>query len=128
MNISIKLLKYKLIDKVYITSEINQFSGPSGYIETLLANGHNQKRSGDILFIFNPSVFKDTPWNRTGTDHHSGLSYDTHVPLLFFGKVIKHGETYQKTEITDIAPTISALLEISFPNGCIGQPLEFVLD
>jgi predicted AlkP superfamily pyrophosphatase or phosphodiesterase len=127
-DISIKLLKYKLIDKVYITSEINQFSGPSGYIETLLANGHNQKRSGDILFVFNPSVFKDTPWNRTGTDHHSGLSYDTHVPLLFFGKGIKHGETYQKTEITDIAPTISALLEISFPNGCIGQPLEFVLD
>ena len=90
-------------------------------------NGHNQKRSGDILFVYNPGVFKDTEWNRTGTDHYSGFSYDTHVPLLFFGKGIKHGQTLSKTEITDIAPTMSALLGISFPNAAIGQPLEFVL-
>lgn len=127
-EIAIELLKYKLIDKVYTTSKINQFQGSQGYLETLLSNGHNQKRSGDVLYVYNPSVFKDTPWNRTGTDHHSGLSYDTHVPLLFFGKGIKHGQTLQKTEITDIAPTMSALLGISFPNGAIGQPLEFVLD
>jgi predicted AlkP superfamily phosphohydrolase/phosphomutase len=125
--LSLQLLEYNLIDKVYITSEINQFEGSQGYLESLLANGHNQKRSGDILFIYKPEVFKDTKWNRTGTDHHSGYSYDTHVPLLFYGKGIKQGETFKKTEITDIAPTISALLGISFPNACIGQPLEFVL-
>lgn len=129
-EISLQLLQYKLIDKVYVTSQINQFVNTSGngYLETLLDNGHHQKRSGDILFVFNPSVFKDTPWNRTGTDHHSWLSYDTHVPLLFFGKGIKCGQTIRKTEITDIAPTISALLGISFPNGCVGEPLDFVLD
>lgn len=123
-----QLLKYTLIDKVYITSEINQFEGPDGFVEDLLKNGHHQKRSGDLLFVYNPAVFKDTKWNRTGTDHHSGFSYDTHVPLLFFGKGIKHGETNKKTDITDIAPTMSALLGISFPNAAIGQPLEFVLD
>ncbi|GAA4949042.1 alkaline phosphatase family protein [Algibacter agarivorans] len=123
-----QLLKYDLIDKVYMTSKINHFEGPEGFLETLLKNGHNQKRSGDLLFVYNPEVFKDTPWNRTGTDHHSGLNYDTHVPLLFFGKGIKHGQTLQKTEITDIAPTMSALLDISFPNAAIGQPLEFVFD
>jgi predicted AlkP superfamily pyrophosphatase or phosphodiesterase len=125
--VSIKLLEYKLIDKVYMTSTINQFEGPNGHLEDLLNNGHNQKRSGDILFVFNPSVFKDTPWNRTGTDHHSGLNYDTHVPLLFYGNGINQGSTLQKTEIIDIAPTISALLGISFPNGSTGKPLEFIL-
>ena len=125
--LSLQLLEYNLIDKVYITSEINQFEGSQGYLESLLSNGHNQKRSGDILFIYKPEVFKDTKWNRTGTDHHSGYSYDTHVPLLFYGKGIKQGETFKKTEIIDIAPTISALLGISFPNACIGLPLEFVL-
>ena len=123
-----KLLNYDLIDKVYVTSAINQFENNSGVLETLLANGHNQKRSGDILFVFEPYVLKDTPWNRLGTDHGTAQNYDTHVPLLFFGKGIKHGQTLQKTEITDIAPTISALLGISFPNGAIGQPLDFVLD
>ena len=126
--ISRKLLSYKLISSVHMTSVINKFPSSLGYQETMLFNGHNQKRSGEILFTFNPEVFKDTPWNRTGTDHHSGYNYDTHVPLLFFGKGINQGTTLKRTNITDIAPTISAILGISFPNASIGQPLEFVID
>ncbi|MCB0382173.1 MAG: alkaline phosphatase family protein [Psychroserpens sp.] len=127
-NVSRKLLSYQLISNVYITSAINQFPESTGYQEIMLFNGHHQKRSGDILFTFTPEVFKDTNWNRTGTDHHSGFNYDTHVPLLFFGKGIKKGQTVKRTHITDIAPTISALLGISFPNASIGEPLEFVID
>nr|WP_231928780.1 alkaline phosphatase PafA [Formosa sp. Hel1_31_208] len=126
--VSRKLLSYRLINNVVMTSEINRLPEASGYHEVMLYNGHNQKRSGDIVFTFNPEVFKDAQWNRTGTDHHSGYNYDTHVPLLFFGKGIKHGETLKRTHVIDIAPTISALLGISFPNASIGQPLEFVID
>jgi predicted AlkP superfamily pyrophosphatase or phosphodiesterase len=126
--VSRKLLTYKFISNVYMTSAINQFQEFDGYQEELLFNGHHQKRSGDILFIFQPEVFKDSNWNRTGTDHHSGYNYDTHVPLLFFGKGINQGQTLQRTSVTDIAPTISALLGISFPNASIGKPLEFVID
>jgi predicted AlkP superfamily pyrophosphatase or phosphodiesterase len=126
--LSLELLKYDLIDKVYMTSNINQFMGTEDYLEVLLRNGHNQKRSGDLLFVYSAGVFKDTGWNRTGTDHHTGFNYDTHVPLLFFGKGIKHGETLIRTDITDIAPTISGFLGISFPNGSIGEPLEFVFE
>lgn len=125
-DISRKLLTYDLIDKVYITSVLNHFEGPEGYLENLLKNGHNQKRSGDIVFVYEPGVFKDTPWNRTGTDHHSGFNYDTHVPLLIYGPNIKNGSTFKKTNITDLAPTISALMGISLPNGAVGEPLEFV--
>ena len=123
-----KLLSYSLVSNVYATSDINTLSNMDGYQEQLLFKGFHQKRSGDIIFTFNPAVFKDTPWNRTGTDHHSGYNYDTHVPLLFFGKGIRKGETLQKTVIPDIATTISALLGISFPNAATGQPLEFILD
>ncbi len=123
-----KLLNYDFIDKVYVTNHLNQIEGTSGYLEELLSKGHNQKRSGDILFVFDPYVLKEASWNLTGTDHGTALNYDTHVPLLFFGKGIKHGQTLQRTEITDIAPTMSALLGISFPNAAIGQPLEFVME
>jgi predicted AlkP superfamily pyrophosphatase or phosphodiesterase len=126
-ELSYKLLQYDLIDKVYVTNGINQMNGSTGYLEELLQNGHNQKRSGDILFVFDPYVLKEASWNTTGTDHGTALNYDTHVPLLFFGKGIKHGQTLQRTNIIDIAPTMSALLGISFPNGATGQPLEFVL-
>lgn len=126
-ELGIRLLNYDLIDKVYVTNRFNQLEETSGYLEEMLNKGHNQKRSGDILFVYPPYVLKDVLWNRTGTDHGTALNYDTHVPLLFFGKGIKQGQTLQRTEIIDIAPTISALLGISFPNGSIGQPLEFVL-
>jgi predicted AlkP superfamily pyrophosphatase or phosphodiesterase len=94
-------------------------------IEALLQRGFNQKKSGDVIFVYDPAFIS---YSKTGSTHGSGLNYDTHVPLLFFGKGIKQGDTFQKTEITDIAPTMSALLGISFPNGAIGQPLEFVLE
>lgn len=117
-------ITYKNISKAYTATTMSSVDFTTG-IEALLQNGFNQKRSGDVLLVNDPAYIS---YRKTGSTHGSGLNYDTHVPLLFFGKGIKHGETFQKTEITDIAPTMSALLGISFPNGAIGQPLEFVLD
>lgn len=117
-------LTYKNIYKVYTATTMNNTHFDNG-IEHLLQMGYNQKRSGDVLLLDDPAFI--SYW-KTGTTHGSGLNYDTHVPLLFFGKGIKHGHTFKKTEITDIAPTISALLGISFPNFAIGQPLEFVFE
>lgn len=117
-------LTYKNIYKVYTATTMNNTHFDNG-IEHLLQMGYNQKRSGDVLLLDDPAFI--SYW-KTGTTHGSGLNYDTHVPLLFFGKGIKHGQTFKKTEITDIAPTISALLGISFPNFAIGQPLEFVFE
>jgi predicted AlkP superfamily pyrophosphatase or phosphodiesterase len=117
-------ITYNNIYKAYTATTMGSNEFTEG-IEALLYMGYNQKRSGDVLLVDDPAYIS---YGKTGSTHGSGLNYDTHVPLLFFGKGIKHGETVQKTEITDIAPTMSALLGISFPNGAVGQPLEFVLN
>ncbi len=119
-----ELIGYEGIDKVYAAETMQKASFTTG-IEVLLQNGYNQKRSGDVITVKSPAVIS---YGRTGSTHGSGLNYDTHVPLLFFGKGIAKGSTFTKTEITDIAPTMSALLGIGFPNGATGKPLEFVLD
>ncbi|MFI1771808.1 alkaline phosphatase PafA [Thalassobellus citreus] len=119
-----EIINYNNIDKAYTATSMSSTSFNTG-IEALLQNGFNQKRSGDVIFVYDPAFIS---YSRTGSTHGSGLNYDTHVPLLFFGKGIKHGETFKKTKITDIAPTISAYLGISFPNGTTGEPLEFVLE
>lgn len=119
-----ELIDYNNIDKVYSAHAMGTTDFTSG-IEALLQKGFNQKRSGDVVIVTDPGYIS---YSKTGSTHGSAFNYDTHVPLLFFGKGIKHGQTIQKTEITDIAPTISALLGISFPNGSIGQPLDYVLD
>ncbi|WP_178989831.1 alkaline phosphatase PafA [Winogradskyella schleiferi] len=123
-TIAMEQLGYKNVYKVYTATTMST-SGFSTGLEELLQNGFNQKRSGDVILVNDPSFI---PYGRTGSTHGSGQNYDTHVPLLFFGKGIKHGETFEKTVIPDIAPTISALLGISFPNSATGQPLEFVID
>ena len=74
-----------------------------------------------------PNV-KFIDYDKTGSTHGSAQIYDTHVPLLFYGKGISQGVTNQRTEISDIAPTISALLGISFPNGATGRPINEVLE
>ncbi|WP_111309289.1 alkaline phosphatase PafA [Confluentibacter sediminis] len=119
-----EIITYPHIDKAYSAATMNKASFTEG-IESLLQKGFNQKRSGDVLFVYDTAYIS---YGKTGSTHGSAFNYDTHVPLLLFGKGIKHGETIQKTEITDIAPTMSALLGISFPSGTIGKPLEFVLE
>ena len=63
-----------------------------------------------------------------GTTHGSGYDYDTHVPLIFYGKGIKKGETKTRTHITDIAPTISALLGLKNNETYSGRILDFVIE
>lgn len=117
-------LNYNDVAKVYTAHTMNTTDFTRG-VEELLQNGFNQKRSGDVILVNDIGFIS---YGKTGSTHGSGLNYDTHVPLLFFGKGIKQGETVRKTVIPDIAPTISALLGISFPNGSTGMPLEFVID
>lgn len=87
----------------------------------LLQRGFNPKRSGDVLFSLNPATIS---YPRTGSTHGSGYNYDTHVPFLLYGWGVRSGETYQLTAITDIIPTLSALLQMSPPNGATGRIVE----
>ncbi|MBU2928799.1 alkaline phosphatase PafA [Winogradskyella psychrotolerans] len=122
--IAMEELSYPNVSKVYTGTTMSTTSFSFG-VEELLQNGHNQKRSGDVLIVNDAAYIS---YGKTGSTHGSALNYDTHVPLLFFGKGIKHGQTFDKTVIPDIAPTISALLGVSFPNGATGQPLGYVID
>lgn len=119
-----ELIAYKNVNKVFSASTMTTSNFSTG-IESLLQNGYNQKRSGDIILVPESNYIS---YSKTGSTHGSGLNHDTHVPLLFFGKGIKHGDTYNKTVIPDIATTISAFLGISFPNGATGEVLGFVID
>lgn len=118
------LLQQDNIAKVY-TRERLQSAGYSTGISELIQNGFNQKRSGDIVYVTDPGYIV---YPEKGTTHGSGFSYDTHVPLIFFGKGIKKGSSFDLSEIPDIAPTISAMLGISFPNAATGKPLSTMLD
>ncbi|MBK7429769.1 MAG: hypothetical protein IPI62_02225 [Bacteroidetes bacterium] len=65
--------------------------------------------------------------SKTGTTHGSAYRYDTHVPLVFYGKNVIQGRTHGQVSVSDIAPTVCTFLNIEFPSGSSGKPLEEVL-
>ncbi|WP_460694977.1 alkaline phosphatase PafA [Mucilaginibacter puniceus] len=92
-----------------------------------IINGYNAERSGAIQIILKPGWFSGrTPAagkTPTGTSHGTWNPYDAHIPFVLMGWGIKHGSTTRETHMTDIAPTIAALLHIQAPNGTIGKPV-----
>lgn len=94
-------------------------------LKTMITNGYNFKRSGQVQVVFNPGWLET--YARTGTTHGAWNPYDTHIPLLFLGWNIHPGSSNTTVHMTDIAPTLAALLHIQMPNGCIGTPIVDVL-
>ena len=112
--------------KVYKTVTANTLKNTnftSGILNRL-QNGYNQKFSGDVMVIPNPAII---PYSKTGTTHGSGFSYDTHVPLIFYGNGIKKGASASYYPIIDIAPTLANILKITEPNGSTGKVIIEVL-
>ncbi len=92
-------------------------------------NGYNQKRSGDVILTFNAGFVQDDDSeidvsSVKGTIHGSGYGYDTHVPLLWFGNGISPGESVRQVSPTDIASTLTMILNLQLPSGNTGIPLK----
>ena len=120
----IRILKsFEFISDAHSANFILNSKNLDGY-QKLIQNGFHQKRSGDVALILKPNVIF---YDGKGTTHGSGYNYDTHVPLIFYGCGIKHGETESITEIPDIAPTISKLLGQKMENST-GESLDFIFE
>jgi predicted AlkP superfamily pyrophosphatase or phosphodiesterase len=110
----------------YTADHIRDASYTDGGIKGFVVRGYNFKRSGDIVISLDPGWFAAV--SLQGTTHGSPYTYDTNVPAVFFGFGIKKGSSVRYHPITDIAPTISALLRIKYPSGCTGQPVAEIFE
>lgn len=92
---------------------------------TMMINGYHPKRSGDIVIV------KSAGWksgSRTGATHGDWNPYDAHIPLVWMGTGIRPGKTHRNIGMTDIAPTLAAILNIQTPSGTIGQVITEITD
>ncbi len=116
------LLKQDGVANAYSENLLRQGSYGEEGIKGMVIRGYNPKRCGDVVMVLESGWYSATKVE--GTSHGSPYTYDTHVPMLFYGNGIKKGSSVQYHRITDIAPTISVLLNIKFPSGCTGQPVQ----
>jgi hypothetical protein len=88
-------------------------------IREMIVNSYYPRRSGDIQLVYAPQWIDN--FEKAGTTHGVWNPYDAHIPLLWYGWNIRPGKTSREVSITDIAPTLAALLKIQMPSGCTGE-------
>jgi predicted AlkP superfamily pyrophosphatase or phosphodiesterase len=118
------LMTQDQVKRVYTEEEILANSGTDYYLNCI-AKGYDVTQDGDMVILDKPGYIE---YGATGTSHGTPYSYDTHVPLIFFGWNIKAGQTSDRKVITQIAPTIAQKIKTAFPNGTEAEVLTEVVD
>jgi predicted AlkP superfamily pyrophosphatase or phosphodiesterase len=115
--------KLKGIAECFTRTEILSGQLPRTRVANSVALGFNAERNGDLVAVPKPFwVFGEaTP---LATSHSTPYSYDTHVPVIFYGAGIKAGIFTTPSSPLDIAPTLSAILKIEQPSNSVGQILN----
>lgn len=116
------LLKQPGIANAIDLQQLNNVPLPDR-VKLMLKNGYNQKNGGDIHVIMKPQYFENV---RTGSTHGVWNPYDARIPLIWYGWNIKKGKSNREVYMTDIAPTVAALLNIQIPNASIGTVITEV--
>jgi predicted AlkP superfamily pyrophosphatase or phosphodiesterase len=116
------LLKQPGIFRVVDLENIATSGLPSAVL-TPLTNGYNQRLSGDLQYLYMPFYGS----YEKGASHGYWNPFDTHIPLVWFGWNIKKGKTSREVYMTDIAPTLAAMLKIQMPNASIGKVITEVV-
>lgn len=125
-----QLKSWSNIKNTYTADELENSEHADNW-KNLIKNGYMKEESGDVIFMLDAGYLpyqKDTEKNRQGTSHGSGYSYDTHVPLLWYGKNIPTQEVFRKVEITDITATLTHILQLSKPSLTTGEPIIEILN
>jgi hypothetical protein len=105
----------------FINLEEGKVSALPVVYQEMVQNLYNPKRSGELMILVEPGWFHG---GTKGTTHGTMWTYDTHVPMLWYGNGVPQGSTVRTTYISDIAPTVSSMLDILEPNGSIGKPIS----
>lgn len=99
---------------------------PHTRVANSVALGFYAERNGDLVLVSKPFwVFGETA--PLATTHGTPYSYDTHVPVIFYGAGIKAGVFTTPSSPLDIAPTLAAVLKIEQPSNVVGHILAEAL-
>jgi hypothetical protein len=86
---------------------------------------HSYSPEGAWYVMGVPEIY--TVGSSKGTDHASPYTYDTHVPLAFYGLPFRPGTYRTHAEPVDLAVTLASLLGINAPTHAVGRVLTEAL-
>jgi hypothetical protein len=118
------LMEQPGIAQVFTRDQLESGELPNSPLRAQVLKAWDREVSGDLYIVQQPF----TLFGGNVATHGSPYTYDTNVPLMFYGRNwIKSGKYPQAAAVADLAPTLSYLLEIRPPSGSEGRVLEELL-
>jgi arylsulfatase A-like enzyme len=96
---------------------------PSTALGRKFSNSYSPEGGWYVMGV--PEIYTVGP--AKGTDHASPYTYDTHVPLAFYGLPFRPGTYRTHAEPIDLAATLASLLGINAPTHAVGRVLTEAL-
>jgi len=103
----------------FTKSQLAAGEAPNTPLGKKFLNSYSPEGSWYVLGV--PDLYTVGP--ATGTDHASPYTYDTHVPLAFYGLPFRVGTYRTHAEPVDMAATLASLLGINAPTHSVGRVL-----
>jgi predicted AlkP superfamily pyrophosphatase or phosphodiesterase len=113
---------FPFVARTYTRTELLKHVAPESEVDRLVARGFYPERSPDVIIVVKPYYL----FGGEGASHGTPYNYDTHVPLIFYGFGISAGVHTEHVGISDVAPTLAALMHIQTPSGSVGKVLRGV--
>jgi hypothetical protein len=116
-------LKQAGLRDYYTKSQLAEGEVPDTPLGRKFLNSYSPEGGWYVLGVPEPYTVGSTK----GTDHASPYTYDTHVPLAFYGLPFQAGTYRTHAEPVDLAATLASLLGINAPTHAVGRVLTEAL-
>ena len=107
----------------FTKSQLAEGAVPSTALGKKFLNSYSPEAGWYVLGVPEPY----TVGGAKGTDHASPYTYDTHVPLAFYGLAFRPGAYRTRAEPVDLAVTLASLLGINAQTAAVGRVLTEAL-
>jgi len=124
-----ELMKFRGVSLAVSSSALRRGDLPDTDLMQSVKHNFHDKRSGDVFIVFEPNWFiNDFEGLIVASTHGSPWQYDTYVPIVFAGAGLQPQTVDRHVYTVDIAPTLSALMNIKPPSGSVGDVLREVTE
>lgn len=110
------------VARAYTRTQLLRHEAAQSQIDEYVARAFYPQRGPDVIVIMKPYYLSGA----SGTGHGSPYDYDSHVPLIFYGSKVTAGVYAERVGISDVAPTLAAILQVETPSGNVGHVLNQV--
>ncbi|MFT3752077.1 MAG: hypothetical protein QM800_04110 [Paludibacter sp.] len=114
------MLEFEGIQSAFPSSQVFSATGDLNSEMTKLRNSSHKNSIGDVVITLLPGWIEVDSKNNPVGESNAIVS---NTPLYFYGWKIKPQVVSASYQTTDIAPTISRIIDVPMPNACIGKPI-----